>query len=82
MILPFIYLAFILGWVILLFAYFIDDWTIKSILSFYFMVLGADVLIRGIDGITNISVVAFGAVHIGVAFYIIATESFKLYKDM
>lgn len=82
MILPFIYLAFILGWVILLFAYLIDDWPIKGIMSFYFMVLGVNVFINGIEGLDNLAVVAFGAVHVVVGGYIIITESFKLYENM
>lgn len=82
MILPFIYLAFIIGWIILIFAYYIQDWTIKSIVSLFFMVLGTYTLINGIEGINNIATIALASIHTVVGFYIIATESYELYKDM
>jgi len=81
--LPFEYLAFIIGWILFLFGYYIKDWTIKSIASIFFMVLGVYVLIYGMEGITNIATVTLGAIHLGVGFFVIIIESYDYeYKDM
>jgi len=82
MTLPFEYLAIIVGWMLMIFGYYIKDYIIKSIASIYFMVLGVHVLIYGMEGITNLATVGLGAIHIGVGFYIIFTESLEKYKDM
>ena len=81
-VLPFVYLAFMIGWALMIFGYYIKDYIIKSLGSFYFMVLGVYVLIYGIEGITNVAIVGLGAIHVGIGFYIIFTESLEQYKDM
>lgn len=81
-VLPFVYLAVIIVWIIIIFAFMIDDWAIKSLASLFLMIIGIFVMINGIEGITNIAVVGFGIIHTAVGFYVITVESFKEYEFM
>ncbi len=79
---PFIYVALLITWVVMIVGYIIRDWIIKSIVSIFFMTVGVFILINGIEGISNLAVDALGITHIAIGFYVIVTESYELYKDM
>ena len=81
-VLPFIYLAIIISWSMLVLAFAIDDWVMKSLVSIFFMVLGVEIMINGIEGLINIAVTAFGIVHFAVGGFIILAETYEFYKEM
>ena len=79
---PYIYLAILVAWAILIFGFVYKDYAITSISSMFLMVLGVYMLSYGIEGISrsHLAVLAFGFTHIGVGAYVLIRGAYELYK--
>ena len=82
MIMPFDYIFLIVGIILLIFGFIINDYFIKTISCIILMVFGMWIAINGIEAISNLATQAFGSICIGIGFYIWMMESYDLYKDM
>ena len=79
---PYIYLAILVAWIILVIGFVYKDYAITALGSILILVLGVYMLIYGINGVSNSSleVMAFGFTHIGIGAYIFIRGAYELYK--
>jgi len=81
---PFIYIAIIFGWTLLIIAYFSEDYAIAIMSGFFLMILGITILTNGIEGIyswSNFAVETFGIIHIAVGGIVAISKGIELIKS-
>ena len=79
---PFIYLAILIAWTILIVGFVFKDYAISALGSIFLMSLGVYILINGIETFANnhIAILTLGFVHIGVGAYVFIRGAYELYK--
>lgn len=71
-----------LSFVILIFGIRIEDFLIMNLGSIFMIVVGVFLISDGIQGISNLTVDAFGMILIGIGAYVLMTSSYEIYKNM
>lgn len=66
-----LYILIIVAWALLFFSFWIKDYAIGAVSSFFLMVLGVYLLIYGITGIASMITYALGLIQIMIGLYVI-----------
>mgnify|MGYP001616292631 CR=1 FL=1 len=75
---PFVYIAMLMAWIILLIGIYNRDYTITEISSLFIIIIGIYILVNGIEGMYNIAIEGIGILHIAVGGYYAVTKGIEL----
>lgn len=77
---PFIYVAIIFGWILLVLGFYYKNYAITLISSFFIMIIGIHILVSGIEGLyswSNLAIEGMGFAHIGIGAIVSFTKGIE-----
>ena len=74
MAIPFIYIAMIMGWTLLIVGYIFKEYVLVMIPSFFLIVIGIFVTVNGVGSISNYVTDALALLHIAVGGFVLVSK--------
>lgn len=81
MAIPFIYIAMIMGWVLLIVGYVFREYVLVMIPAFFLTVIGIYIIVNGIGSIENWVTNIMGIIHIAIAGYLLVSKGIGFIQE-